>query len=190
MNLRYIYEIARWNDTRRITGTEYDEDATDPWAFHAAEFSNEALGTSKSVNTEVSVLETLVNLFTGGDPLEMLQINAAGCNHDGELDCDCPSITIDIPAALAYHAQQLNRALEAHDRRYSQFNNNGSTVRTFPDHTGKMVTGHLTSTGVIINPAAWDTFEPEEERARLEILHHWLRTGIMLKQALGNPEKA
>ena len=189
--MRYIYEIAPWTDTRTVKGTDYDEDATVPWAFLSAEFSSEALGTSNSVNTEVSVLETLVNLFTGGDPMEMLQINAAGCKHDSEYHCDCPSITIDIPATLAYHAQQLNQALEAHDRRFSEFkNNNGSTVRTFPDHTGKIVTCHQTSTGGIVNPAAWEAFEPKEQRARLKILHQWLRTGIMLKQALGHPEKA
>ena len=143
------------------------------------------------MNTEVSVLETLVNLFTGEDPMEMLQTNAAACKHNSEYDCDCPPVTIEIPAALAYHAQQLNRALEAHDQRFSEFKNQvGSTVRTFPDHTGRTITCHQSSSGIIGNPSAWDSFEPEEQRTRLKILHQWCRTGILLKQALGNPEQA
>ena len=188
--MRYIYEIAPWTDRRRVRGTDQDENPTQAWAFQPAEFSSEALGTLSHMNTVVSVLETLVNIFTGEDPMEMLQAHAGACNHEDGDDCDCPPVTIEIPAALAYHAQQLNLTLEAHNQRFKEFDNQaGSTVRNSPDHRGNIQISIRFPDGRFQNLPAWEKFEAEEPTARFKILNRWYRTGIMLKQALGNPEK-
>ena len=185
--MKYVYELALWTDTRTVRAADQDKDTSDASAFQPTEFSNEALGTFNAINTETSVLETLVNLFTGEDPMEMNFAQTATCGHNDGTECDCAPVTIEIPAVLAYHTHQLSSTLVTHDQRFKEFKNrNGDTVRKTPDHRGEMAVALRSGNGGVDDIAVWERFGVEEPEARLKILERWCRTGIMLKQALRN----
>lgn len=185
----YIYELMPTGNTmtRRVRMKSFEPDDTNAWIFQPARLNSEDLMTIDGVNTDSSVVETLVSFFTGKDPILMLYQRAEDCQHEDLEECNDTPVAVEIPTTLAYHIQQLESELLEHEERYREFNTKeGKRVRQETTDSGSILTSARTPNGVTENEANWHRFEVKEKKARRKILNRWLRTGVTLKAAAGS----
>ena len=119
--MSYIYKLHLWIENRTISAdNKADEDGDlKAYEFQTIELTDLELDAKSLLEGfTMSRLETLVVLFTGKDPAEMILKIGKDCEHEDDESCDCPPIQIQIPAVLAYHTMTLYREMENLDRRF------------------------------------------------------------------------
>ena len=183
----YLYELDIWKGTRHIratyTGNKDDVGAFD---FQPMDFTPEELDADWYQGFLPSRLETLVVLFTGEDPAMKLLKASSGCTHEGEDDCDCPPVSVDIPAVLAYHAIALSQSLGNFGVEFYQHptaRDSNRIVRRYRLPTGEIV--HESRNINERNPPSkiWDEYPYWLNQERSKILDGWYQQGIALHRS-------
>ena len=121
-------------------------------------------------------------LFTGKDPAIKLQA-AEACTHEGEEDCDCPPVSIEIPAVLAYHATTFSQSLGNLHFEFSEFptaTDKNLIVRQDRLPTGQKVQAQRNTNERYRYSQDWDDYRYWRDRELEKILDRWYRQGITL----------
>ena len=175
----YIYEYDTERAGRRVFNNSNDPD------FQEVKLDEEelqAMGWERDMSSKV---DTLVNLFTGRDPLAEAGEKFKACEHGEDESCDCGKAQIAIPAVLAFHIQQLPRQVDLYYNFTEDARKDGRTTRKFwTPHTGwltaTMTVTHDERGSVIDNRENWDLYALLLDEARYEPLNRWLDQGIAL----------
>ena len=112
----YIYEMDIFSGKRRVRATYPDTQPMDDGQFPTVELANAGPTAEPDSRFTESHMEVLVNLFTDDDPVKLLDDAARKCRHRTEEDCDCGTVSVSIPAALALHARILRENVTKYDQ--------------------------------------------------------------------------
>ena len=181
----YLYEMSINTLTRKIRAN-YIIDPTPAAALNLEPicFTEKDLNSDNYAGFITSRLDTLVVLFTREDPAKKLLAQGGQCTRHRTDECDCPTVSIPIPAVLAYHAMTLSRSLAYINSEYKEWTNNiGTSVRQFRRPTGETIRTYMGKEGSLSDLEEWYEYDSRRRRSQEEVLDRWYQQGIHLHQS-------